>query len=247
MLNPDYFKHWNIKIIDQDQSQIFKMNQFDQIKPMVANGLRQLVNDINQIDRQQILQNAKILLQVMINIETVVNISFILNHQSLFTIKSFSDCKPIVIKNLITLVAIVTQLQQIKQPKWICKWQVLGSDQHPYLNASYQIYGYYQKKWKNVTINDHHLFALVVEISDQDLLTNATKIYYHRIAKWNQFLIKINAYYKKPVVINAYDHLIEINLNQDQQFVIDFDHFEQFDWKQLQLRKWWFVTTVKHF
>lgn len=84
MLNTDYFKHWNIKIIDQDQSQIFKMNQFDQIKPMVANGLRQLVNDIHQTDRHQILQNAKILLQVVINIETVVDINFILNNASLY-------------------------------------------------------------------------------------------------------------------------------------------------------------------
>lgn len=84
---------------------------------------------------------------------------------------------PLSLKNLITLAAIATQLEQLKQPKWICKWQVLGSDQHPYLNTSYQIYGYYQRKWKkNVTINDHHLFAFVVKFSDQDLLTNATKI-----------------------------------------------------------------------
>lgn len=60
------------------------MNQFDQIKPMVANGLRQLVNDIHQTDRHQILQNAKILLQVVINIETVVDINFILNNASLY-------------------------------------------------------------------------------------------------------------------------------------------------------------------
>lgn len=243
-MNEIAFKNWKIAIVDQDSTRFYHMNQFDQMLPLVANGLRQLVNDINHIDHNHVLAFTKMECVVLIKADKIINLSFKIQSRLLFTIKSFNDCSLSVVKNLLLLTTIIKHLQQLKLPKWNWQWQIIGSDNHPYLNDYYDLSYQWQWKWKNLVITNLQIVGAIgfVNRKDFDWKTQMANLNYTNI-KWKTIASKINQSYKNPLTINVSGKQVLIKSEQGQM-LLDWEHFERFDWKHFKNRAW-FATTIK--
>lgn len=238
------FKNWKIAIVDQDATRFYHMNQFDQILPLVANGLRQLVNDINRIDKNQVLAFTKMECIVFIKADKIINLCFKIQSQLVFTIKSFHDCSLSVVKNLLVLTTIINQVQQLKLPKWNWQWQLIGSDDHPYLNDYYDLSYQWQWQWKNLVITNLQIVGVIDFTSAKGF---DWKLWSANLnagnAKWKAIASKINQAYKKPLTINVNGKQVLIKSDQGQM-LLDWEHFERFDWKHFKNHAW-FATTIK--
>ena len=262
---------WTIKVIDLDAklTNSYQMNQFDKIKPFVANGLRKLVNKIAHIDRQNLLLTSDLLCQIIISNEKVVNIQFGFQNQQqlktikyyhyqwqgLLVVKDFDDLKTNVIRNLIALVNIINycnNLQNYNQQKWNLEWIIIGNRFHPYDNDFYTLQLKASKKFAKISVLDHWLnngFQWNVKTNQSENEHQfATKLQ-NRWISWSNCIQAIKKGFKRSILIVNYDQYsavydqdlgLQINLNYHQLLKID--------WKNLVQNQnlWWFKTSLNN-